>query len=467
MRSQKLTRQGKSCLMNRMRASRAMQAAILASAVVGATGVVRADDHPGSTTISTSGSTALRSFIIGSAAVNPDGTVTGSAQINNGMLDLTANTTISFNGITYPNFDTNGNPLTPANALNFWGTGTGGGGQALWLAPSTGTAVTTGKVQQTPALQFQWHEQGSVEGILELASDQLYSGNINSSPQLSSFNPVSRDATSANPIWVNYNRFAFDGSSPTAHVINGYTLNTRSATSGQPNPYTGTGQANVQLAFSDVLPQQGFSTGGSAANNSGAFNRTPGTTGYGKGNPALIVGSTINGGGSATGAGSPAARQQLVDEAVLNAGTRTGGVAGNLTSTALAVTATTFSANPGTGLTQINQQDAQWLQTTSRLSNGAAFNFTTRDAFSGTRNVAALNTGIDPTWAVGAERRRHLDQRGKPHWFIADFLQQNFRRKSSDHCPKFASCRRYALPARCHEWFKREWIRHAHSHPRL
>ena len=58
--------------------------------------------------------------------------------------------------------------------------------------------------------------------------------------------------------------------------------------------------------------------------------------------------------------------------------------------------------NPGTGLTQVDRTDAQWLETTGRLQNGASFNMTTRDVNSGTRNVAALETGIDPTWAVGA-----------------------------------------------------------------
>jgi hypothetical protein len=38
---------------------------------------------------------------------------------------------------------------------------------------------------------------------------------------------------------------------------------------------------------------------------------------------------------------------------------------------------------------------------TGRLQNGATFNMTTRDVNSGTRNTAANNTGIDPSWAVG------------------------------------------------------------------
>ena len=37
------------------------------------------------------------------------------------------------------------------------------------------------------------------------------------------------------------------------------------------------------------------------------------------------------------------------------------------------------------------------------FQNGATFNFTSRDVNSGTRNVAALNTGVDPSWAVGKD----------------------------------------------------------------
>ena len=74
---------------------------------------------------------------------------------------------------------------------------------------------------------------------------------------------------------------------------------------------------------------------------------------------------------------------------------------GNLNSKAVAIQATLFVANPGTGLDHINRTDAQWLQLTGRLKNGADFNMTTRDAGSGTRGVAATNTGVDPSWAVG------------------------------------------------------------------
>ncbi|MFT3786941.1 MAG: PEP-CTERM sorting domain-containing protein [Tepidisphaeraceae bacterium] len=65
------------------------------------------------------------------------------------------------------------------------------------------------------------------------------------------------------------------------------------------------------------------------------------------------------------------------------------------------MTAVTFSANPGTGLTRINEADARWLQAQGRLSNGAEFATSTRSADTGQRIVAALNTGLDPSWSVG------------------------------------------------------------------
>ncbi len=159
------------------------------------------------------------------------------------------------------------------------------------------------------------------------------------------------------------------------------------------------------MAISDVKATQGFSKGGATATNSGAYMLTATQSGYGKGNPALPVGAI----------GAPGVRFQLQDESVVNmpagatdpnGGTYGRGAwnnagVGNLNSKAVAVSATLFVANPGTGLTHINRTDAQWLQMTGRLKNGADFNMTTRDAGSGTRNVAASNTGIDPSWAVG------------------------------------------------------------------
>jgi hypothetical protein len=168
----------------------------------------------------------------------------------------------------------------------------------------------------------------------------------------------------------------------------------------------------VQLAISDVNGKQGFAVSGANGN----LTLTPGALGFGKGNnnSGLTANSlTLPTNGAAIAGGF----YQLHDQSVLNMETtkinpKTGtnyasgawNTAGtdNLTNTQVAVTATVFAANPGTGLDKLNRTDAQWLQTTGRFSNGAAFNMTTRDVNSGTRNVAAVNTGVDPAWAAGA-----------------------------------------------------------------
>src|SRR5207237_7083365 len=74
---------------------------------------------------------------------------------------------------------------------------------------------------------------------------------------------------------------------------------------------------------------------------------------------------------------------------------------GNANIKLMAITTTLFVANPVTGHTNVNRTDEQSLQMTGRLQNGTDFNMTTRDAGSGTRNVAATNTGVDASWAVG------------------------------------------------------------------
>lgn len=267
--------------------------------------------------------------------------------------------------------------------------------------------VSTAATQNHSAIRLEWHEQGSVEGILDLANDQIGYG---------ASGPIfigSRDANGGNPIWVNGNKFTG------TNTINGLGLtnnanvwNTYDNT--QFNLATGAnlkgGQNRVQMAISDVNHVQGFSITGA----NGSLNGTPMSAGYGKGNNniGLTQGTELSNSALAT----PGSFYQLPDQTVLNmpttntdpqtgaaynAGPWNTGALNNLQSTRVAVTATLFTANPGTGLLRLNSTDAQFLQTQSRLANGAEFNMTTRDLRSGTRNVAALNTGIDPSFAVG------------------------------------------------------------------
>ncbi len=291
--------------------------------------------HAGTTgplvTISLSGSTAMRSFI-----TSP------------GFSYLTPGTSITLDSGTFTA------PTGPTTAYQ--------------LAPSAYPAGAS----EVNGLRVEWHEQGSVEGILEMANSQI----APLAAGVPSFN------NGNNPVWVNRNKFTGPG------TINNFTLGDFG---------TPTGQSAVQMAISDVNARQGFSRAGS-----GAYNANVNSPGYGQGNTLLATPAAIG------GLGSAGARQQLQPESVLNmpassAGSGPWNTAGvdNLDNKQVAVTATLFVANPGTGLTKLNRSDSQWLQTTGRLANGADFNVAQRDVNSGTRNVAALNSGVDPSWAVG------------------------------------------------------------------
>ncbi|MFI5379584.1 MAG: dockerin type I domain-containing protein [Tepidisphaerales bacterium] len=266
-------------------------------------------------------------------------------------------------------------------------------------------------------IQVEWHEQGATEGILELISDQI--------APVTTVTLVNRNPSTGNPTWVNgnvgssnLNRFTAVASTNLPETHSGFTLEPSTF-----NTYTnyapdGTnlqgGQNRVQMSISDMNSVQAFSKAGTPS----PF-AAPGTPGYGLGNPALSIAST-----GIQGLGIGGVRHQLNPETIANMPTNqlnpstidpAHGVAGtnypagpwntagngNLTNTPVAVAATLFVANPGTGLEHLNRSDAQWLQATGRLANGALFEVTTRDAYSGTLNVASNNVGLDPSYCVG------------------------------------------------------------------
>lgn len=344
--------------------------AALAAAVGAVPLKLSAADSAGLITWSISGSTAMRNFTIS----------TGFTVLEAGSATLTLS-----NG-TY----------TP-----------GAGGLQLAVTPYTGANLAG---SSGAGIRVEWHEQGSVEGILEMANDQIgYDGGLLGTPLIAG---ASRNPTSGNPIRVNRNNFTATGTQG-SFLLNSSNYNTYDPTTY--NPTTGQnlqgGQNRVQMAISDVRSIQGFAktSGTAVAPGTPAWALTPGQSGYGKGNAALSVGNLA-------GLGISGGRQQLVDDDALNmsqtrvdpnTGTfytagawNTAGV-GNLVDKTVAVTATLMAANPGTGLTLLNKTDAQWLQVTGRLQNGADFNVAERDVNSGTRNVFALNTGLDPSWAMG------------------------------------------------------------------
>jgi hypothetical protein len=353
-----------------------LQVAALAALGAAAVGIptAKADDSTNMVTWSISGSTAMRNFTVG-----VPGTSAGGLSILETPLAL------SLSNGTY-DAGTAGLQLAPLsfNSGNPLGTGMGAG------------------------VRVEWHEAGSVEGILELANDQIgYAGGAGGTPIVDPNTP--RNPTGGNPLWLNRNRLTAVGGA-NGYSIATSTYNTYSNYNAAGKNLQG-GQNRVQMAIADVVPLQGFSktSGNAPAGGTPAFGLRPGDSSYGKGNLALQSNVT-------SGIGIFSSRQALVDDSLLNMPTsnldpatglaygtgawNTAGV-GNLASKTVAITATVFAANPGTGLTNVNKTDAQWLQTTGRLKNGVDFNMTERDVNSGTRNVAALNTGVDPAWAVG------------------------------------------------------------------
>jgi hypothetical protein len=401
---------------------RKQNVALLASAAAMAIPaiVARAGSTGTATTISISGSTALKNFIEspGLTLLNPAG--------SNAFIVLTPTLSNGYGTpVTY-------GPQSSPGTYSFTGIST------FQLAPlSYGQTVSTGSTQVASALRIEYHESGSVEGILELANDQIGIQTPVSYIQTE----INRDPNSGNAVWVNQQQVGgVGGTISVGQTFNGYYLGpmygaTGSTTNGfialgdtnNPSPtftttgynaapgtgagdfYTQGGQNAVQLAVLDVVPGSTLSNDAYLATNTAnpvPWLSKPGQYGYGDGDSLLPQG----------GLGVAGGKVNLQPSTSLNMTTnmvnpRTGtnfasgpwnsAGLGNVTSQELAVTATLFVANDGTGLSRLDQTDAQWLQLTGRLQNGAAFNVTTRDVNSGTHNTAANNTGIDPSWAVG------------------------------------------------------------------
>ena len=382
---------------DRRRSTAVLTAAAAATVAALTAPAAFAGQSPPEVTISTSGSTALKNWFVSKTTT---------------FTDVQPGTQVMIGGQAYP-------PNVNQFATN------GGDALVYQLAPSTftTTSINSGVAQSAPAVRFEYHESGSVEGILELANDQI-------APVTYVTQNIDRNPTNGvgNAVWVNYNQFGGAVGKPTPTTANGYSASSGGyalgdfysggqsfALNGSAQPAFNTaggnlngGQNAVQLAVSDAIPLQVFANSTALTDGHAAtpWLRTPQDLNYGTGNAALAGGSL--------GTANIRAVYQSTSNLNMPASTinpRTGSAfgtgpwntagLGNLTTQVVASTATTFVANPGTGLTQVNRTDAQFLETTGRLANGAAFNVTTRDVNSGTRNVSALETGIDPTYAVG------------------------------------------------------------------
>jgi hypothetical protein len=69
--------------------------------------------------------------------------------------------------------------------------------------------------------------------------------------------------------------------------------------------------------------------------------------------------------------------------------------------TPLAWVAIAYIANRGTGLSNVDMSDLQYLFVTGRTKSGANLAAVTRDSGSGTRNAAMNSIGVDPSWGCG------------------------------------------------------------------
>jgi hypothetical protein len=280
--------------------------------------------------------------------------------------------------------------------------------------PGTVASPSTNDLQVASALRVEWHQEGSVDGFVDLLNDEV--GYNQTSGPIS--NESLRGPSSSNPTTINQTSFtAYNTSSSTGLNIAASYANGISGATGLSQTYnalvynqsTGTniqgGQNRVQFSIGEY-PTEGLAVSGTASPFASA-----GAVGYGQGNPALKGVSNL------TALGTGGARQQFQPVSAANESTdkidpNTGAAyttgpwntagADNITSTSFAVTAVTYSANPGTGLQRLDKGDSQWLQTTGRLQNGALFNVVARTVNTGQRVVFALNTGVDPSWAVGS-----------------------------------------------------------------
>ena len=198
--------------------------------------------------VSVSGSTALKNWLVGKSTTFTD--------INPSDPRLAGSGSLSINGVTYP--------LAAPNAddgANYWADG----GNSYQLAPKSNAAIhaTNGIANQDNAIVFSYHESGSVEGVYELANDQIapipyVTANIDRNPE------------GGSAVWVNYNQIGASGTS----VVTVFNATTGAAPAGSTvtlgNFYgTGVGQAGTPGETSLWVP-------GSASNPVGTFTNVDG-----------------------------------------------------------------------------------------------------------------------------------------------------------------------------------------------
>ncbi|MCS7033417.1 MAG: hypothetical protein NZ561_05410, partial [Phycisphaerae bacterium] len=239
---------------------------------------------------------------------------------------------------------------------------------------------------------YQYHEVGSINGVLETVK----SGGLFLPTGFG--NELDPDVPSQSaPLWrmgwsqVNATTYVIDGNGTTSPIAGGYLP-------AYPQP-------KVRIGYTDVRSFQAFAADDLAGTPSP--DRRPrdlaGTpenenVQYGIGRRAFNVLTGDNG----TNFQALANRSVIAGEAGGNPATS------YIRNETLAIVPFAVAANPGTGITKLEENDVRWLNGIGRLPNGANFNSTTREIGSGTRNQGTNNFNIDASWGGGERDRRSL-----------------------------------------------------------
>lgn len=329
----------------------------------------------------TAGLSAIPAALAGVSGTGPGGTGREFLVSTTGATALAAFTSTLNEGVS-PVQQNLGTLLLGGTALTIGGTTYTPdlNGQALGRFDSV--AVGDGGQNNQPGLNrdrlvYSYHNTGSINGILDLAF---------ANAQLAGTSPLT--VSNTNPLYVNGVRAnslpPTRGAGFFQPAGSGVTLNTVPILGGNYQTTLGV-KSYPQVAWSDVRTVQAFAQTGT-----GTVSTAPLGAGYG------------NAEASATSGKKPIF-QQLAPVGGLSGGL--GGGTTRLRNETLAIVPFAVVASPGSGLATIKEGDFKMLQVRGRLTNGANFNYLTRDIGSGTRNQGGNNLNVDPSWA-GGERDR-------------------------------------------------------------
>jgi hypothetical protein len=267
-----------------------------------------------------------------------------------------------------------------------------------------------GTVRQSDHVVYQYSEVGSVNGVLNtVKSGGIFQPFINAAGPGTQPGAVAAQIgpgvpSQSAPLWINgwrqisAGQFQVDGAGTLSGTGSGWQPYA-GATS--PGPNQTTGQTLNRIGYTDVRSFQAFAVDNVAG--TASPNRRPTNLGagenaqYGIGRKAYNPVTGLNG----TNFQALANRSEIVGETDNPADS-------HIRNETLAIVPFAVAANPGTGLTKLNEKDVTWLNGVGRLRNGANFNSVTREIGSGTRNQGANNLNIDASWAGGERDRRYM-----------------------------------------------------------